>query len=117
MWRTGEFVAPPRGTEEAKFSDKMWGRSAQQYLEGITNLGDEKWNKILAKADKALRGHSLDSDDELDEEYGLEDIPFTGRAGIDDDDDEDDDNGDNGDGDEENEEMDGVEMTGRVAQV
>ncbi|PIL30263.1 hypothetical protein GSI_07441 [Ganoderma sinense ZZ0214-1] len=112
MWGTGSFVAPPARTEEAKFSDKMWGSSAQQYLEGITNLSEEKWDKILAKADKALRGYSINSDDdsELDDsdERDAEDIPLTGRAGIDDDDDD----NDNDNGDEESRAMEGVETTG-----
>ena len=79
----------------------MWGSCVQQYLEGITDLSEQQWIKILAKADKALYGYNINSEDKLDNEQAQEDVLLTGCAGIDDADEVK----------EESQEMDGIEMT------
>lgn len=101
MWCSGFYVLPPPCTKEAKFSNWMWGSCVQQYLEGITDLSEQQWIKILAKADKALYGYNINSEDKLDNEQAQEDVLLTGCAGIDDADEVK----------EESQEMDGIEMT------
>ncbi|RPD53918.1 hypothetical protein L226DRAFT_525882 [Lentinus tigrinus ALCF2SS1-7] len=91
-WETGEHKKP-RG-EAGKFSDKNWGKSANEYLTSINNISDEKWDKILAKAEQYARGLVNDSDDNESEygDYDAGDIPAgSGRALVEDCDDDDDD--------------------------
>ncbi|KAI0704507.1 hypothetical protein C8T65DRAFT_696547 [Cerioporus squamosus] len=79
-WETGEHKKP-RG-EAGKFSDKNWGRSANEYLASINNISDEKWDKILAKAEQYARGLVDDSDDNESEygDYDAGDIPAGSRS-------------------------------------
>ncbi|KAI0823781.1 hypothetical protein BC628DRAFT_1339862 [Trametes gibbosa] len=81
MWSTGSFNKPKMHSEEAKFSDRLWGRTANEYLGSITNLDEEQWDAILDKADRCARGIVVDSEDESDEDSGdyiPNEIPTTG---------------------------------------
>ncbi|KAJ8488096.1 hypothetical protein ONZ51_g3766 [Trametes cubensis] len=85
MWESGEYRPPKPRTEEGKFSDKLWGGTAQEYLGHIIILSDEQWDKILQLAEKHLRGLVHDSDDDrLDDsddseaEYHPSELPTTG---------------------------------------
>ncbi|KAM5544321.1 hypothetical protein V8D89_001981 [Ganoderma adspersum] len=80
MWSSGSLVRPCGRTEEAKFSERLWGKTANEYLGSIIDLTDEQWDSILAKADLCKRGLHVDSDDELEDEEHPEDLPTTGRA-------------------------------------
>ncbi|KAI1782778.1 hypothetical protein LXA43DRAFT_1068291 [Ganoderma leucocontextum] len=81
MWSTGSLQRPRGRSEEAKFSERLWGRIANEYLGGIIDISDEQWDDILAKAELCARGLDEDSDDELDDETERpEDLPTTGRA-------------------------------------
>ncbi|KAI0324377.1 hypothetical protein GY45DRAFT_1375605 [Cubamyces sp. BRFM 1775] len=61
MWGTGSLKRPRGHSEEAKFSDRHWGRAAGAYLNSITNLAEAQWNAILDKADLAMQGLDDDS--------------------------------------------------------
>ncbi|KAI0360031.1 hypothetical protein OH77DRAFT_1517593 [Trametes cingulata] len=83
MWETGEYRPPKPRSDESKFSDKLWGRTAQEYMGSIINLSDEQWEKILKLAELHLRGLITDSEDEdtSDDEHGdynPADLPTTG---------------------------------------
>ena len=81
MWATGSLVRPRGRTEEAKFSERLWGKTANEYLGSIIDLTDEQWDRVLAKADLCARGLDEDSDDELEDEHQRsQDLPTTGRA-------------------------------------
>ena len=77
MWTTGSLQRPRGRSEDAKFSERLWGRTANEYLSSIINLNEEQWEKILAKADLCAHGLDEDSDDELEYPQSL---PTTGRA-------------------------------------
>lgn len=81
MWTTGSLQRPSGHSEDAKFSERLWGRTANEYLSSIIDLNEEQWEKILAKADLCARGLDEDSDDELDDELEYpQSLPTTGRA-------------------------------------
>ncbi|RDX41935.1 hypothetical protein OH76DRAFT_1422804 [Lentinus brumalis] len=89
-WETGEFKKP-RGAA-GQFSDRNWGRSANEYLANIINLHDEKWNAILTKAEQYARCLVDESDDDESDygDYDADDVPAnSGRATMEDCDDED----------------------------
>ncbi|KAI1790339.1 hypothetical protein LXA43DRAFT_1062147 [Ganoderma leucocontextum] len=81
MWSTGALLRPRGRSEEAKFSERLWGKPANEYMGSIMDLTDEQWDKILAKAELCARGFDEDSDDDFDDESERpEDLPTTGRA-------------------------------------
>ena len=81
MWATGSLVRPRGRSEEAKFSERLWGKAANEYLGSIIDLTDEQWDRILAKSDLCVRGLDEDSDDEFEHEAQRpQDLPTTGRA-------------------------------------
>ncbi|OSC96936.1 hypothetical protein PYCCODRAFT_1472195 [Trametes coccinea BRFM310] len=97
MWETGEFTPPVPRSEESKFSDKLWGPVASDYLKSIINLSDVQWEKILRLAELHYRGLIEDSDAEDSEDdrgdYDARNATATsGRGGwvSEEDDDEDD---------------------------
>ena len=56
MWSTGALQRPRGRSEEAKFSERLWGKTANEYMGSIINLTEEQWDKILAKAELCARG-------------------------------------------------------------
>ena len=56
MWATGSLKRPRGHSEEAKFSDRLWGRTASGYLRSIIDLAEFQWDGILNKADLAAQG-------------------------------------------------------------
>ena len=81
MWATGSLVRPRGRSEEAKFSERLWGKTANEYLGSIIDLTDEQWDRILAKSDLCVRGLDEDSDDEFEDEVQRpQDLPTTGHA-------------------------------------
>ncbi|KAM5535293.1 hypothetical protein V8D89_010978 [Ganoderma adspersum] len=82
MWSTGALQRPRGCSEEAKFSERLWGRTANEYMGSIINLTEEQWDKILVKAELCARGLDEDSDDDDDDDgfEHSEDLPTTGRA-------------------------------------
>ncbi|KAI0349154.1 hypothetical protein OH77DRAFT_1432310 [Trametes cingulata] len=87
MWESGSLRHPKPRSEEAKFSERLWGKTANEYLGGMTNLEERQWDSILAKAELCARGLDEDSDDDVEDEVSSNpDIPMTGgRTTIDDD--------------------------------
>ncbi|KAI0665623.1 hypothetical protein C8Q78DRAFT_553061 [Trametes maxima] len=87
MWQTGSFQRPKPRSEEVKFSDRLWGKAANEYLGGITNLEERQWDAILALAETCMLALEEDSsdDDTVDSDDGALDLPMTGgRAAIND---------------------------------
>ncbi|KAI0647707.1 hypothetical protein C8Q79DRAFT_1043120 [Trametes meyenii] len=92
MWETGSLKRPKPRSEEAKFSDRLWGSTATEYLAGITDLDEGQWDGILGRAEHYVLSGELsdtseddDSGDE-DDDQDFFDLPMTGgRANIDDD--------------------------------
>ncbi|KAI9069060.1 hypothetical protein FKP32DRAFT_1671709 [Trametes sanguinea] len=80
MWESGEFTPPAPRSEESKFSDKLWGPIAHDYLQSIINLGDTQWEKILQLAELHYRGLINDSDDEESEDDRGDYDPVNTRA-------------------------------------
>ncbi|KAI1782866.1 hypothetical protein LXA43DRAFT_1103315 [Ganoderma leucocontextum] len=81
MSSTGALLRPRGRSEEAKFSERLWGKPANEYMGSIMDLTDEQWDKILAKAELCARGFDEDSDNDFDDESERpEDLPTTGRA-------------------------------------
>ncbi|KAI0639527.1 hypothetical protein C8Q77DRAFT_71063 [Trametes polyzona] len=97
MWETGHFEPPKPRSEESKFSDRLWGRAAHEYMASIIDLSDEQWDKILALAEQHARGlipDDTDSEDDETGDYDAGNLPITGgRATLDDTDSEDGDDG------------------------
>lgn len=91
MWDSGVFKRPSKGrSDEAQFSDRLWGKTANEYISGIVDLEERQWDAILAKAELAMRGLDHDTDDDMDDDDMDEDDsdlpPPGGRAAIDDED-------------------------------
>ncbi|KAI0666051.1 hypothetical protein C8Q78DRAFT_1083304 [Trametes maxima] len=88
MWQTGSFQRPKPRSEEVKFSDRLWGKAANEYLGGIVNLEERQWDAILAFAETCmltLEEDSSDDDDENDSDNSAPDLPMNGgRAAIND---------------------------------
>lgn len=84
MWSSGSFKKPTPNSEEAKFSDRLWGRTAGEYLRSIIDLEEPQWDAIIKKADLCARGVYTDSDDESDEDgdYNPDDISATGGRAV-----------------------------------
>ncbi|KAI0669683.1 hypothetical protein C8Q78DRAFT_992754 [Trametes maxima] len=90
MWETGWLKRPNPRSEEAKFSDRSWGKTATEYLGGIINLTEKQWDGILSRAELYITGRSLDDSDSdsdsSDDNSDTFDLPMAGgRADIDDD--------------------------------
>ncbi|KAI0671173.1 hypothetical protein C8Q78DRAFT_843579 [Trametes maxima] len=90
MWETGWLKRPNPRSEEAKFSDRTWGKTASEYLGGITNLTEKQWDGILARAELYTTGRTLDDSDSNSDDSDSNSDPFDlpmagGRADIDDD--------------------------------
>nr|VWO95425.1 Serine protease sat autotransporter (EC [Cleaved into: Serine protease sat (Secreted autotransporter toxin sat), Serine protease sat translocator] [Ganoderma boninense] len=69
MWATGSLVHARARTEDAKFSERLWGKTANEYLGGIIALTDEQWDNILAEADLSppTTGRAMLKDADLEE--------------------------------------------------
>ena len=68
-------------TEEAKFSERLWGKAANDYMRSIIDLSDEQWDKILAKAELCAWGLEEDSNDDVDvQSESSVDQPISGWA-------------------------------------
>ncbi|OJT08204.1 hypothetical protein TRAPUB_900 [Trametes pubescens] len=88
MWDSSLFKHPKGHSDEAQFSDRLWGKTVNEYISGIVDLEERQWDAILAKAELAMRG--LDND--LDDDMGADDMdeddgdlpPAGGHAAIDD---------------------------------
>lgn len=85
MWKSGSLQRPRGRSEEAKFSDRLWGRTSAEYMVSIIDISDEQWDKILTKAELCARGLDEDSDEDIEEDTGYNDSSHTsGRAHIED---------------------------------
>ena len=77
MWSTETLQCPRGRSKEAKFSERLWGRTADEYMGSIIDLTEEQCDKILAKANSYVRDVYQDSDDE---EFKRAELPTTGRV-------------------------------------
>ncbi|KAI0759213.1 hypothetical protein BD413DRAFT_599026 [Trametes elegans] len=90
MWESGEFIPPKLRTEENKFWDRLWGRTANQYMGSIVSLSEEQWEGILQLTEQHARGLVPDCDDDGSDtdtgDYDPSAIPTSGgRATIEED--------------------------------